>query len=850
MAELFGIATGAAGLADVAFKIGHGLFIVTTRMKHAPGRILALSNETKDFRTVLMELLNYAQAQSPAAAESQPVGTPNNGDQRTKILALLEAELSKARTVLGGIDKLVTKLLSEHPMMMRIKWTAKEDDAKELQQKLRDVRRTIVELLVAYNGGSIQESISISKRVELEVCGIRLEMQQGRATLGNHIESSERSTGAIVRQTASQTQDHVSARLGDLEASLLNEMAGQHREYLAGLSEIRDVNEQVNQALARMETSMVSMSRQPEDMANLVIDILCRMSTEETNRQIVPRSFGSAGAVVPKAAHMPRRDSFSTNDSGSGQPFSPPHASPLELNSILYITLGRRSACGSGCPCACHAASRQRSWQLPNFVRNVLGSLFVGYAASPVSPAKCDVDRCAKDRRKRLTVTYAFPLWFLNYVVRGVLETSTAGSATLGLVTCRRVPQYMASTNILWSARIGAVHDVRDILRENSAAILDVDLCGGHSVLHLALSTHPDWPTQLSVLQCLLAAGADPDFPDDNGETPRHWVAHQLLFAREESCSDLERLFPRAEGIEGLELTYLHEIVLGLCRADLTETLRSRDPAIRSQVNTGDMIGWTPLMYAARLGNKHHVRALLDAGADVNARNNIGRTALFTATSDIADLLLSAGADANITDKVSGGTAVHKAARGDDTGLIERLITAGANIHQRDEDGMTPLHITAYSNSSDALSLLYEMGADPDTCDVDGETPLMTAIAYNAHDALRTLLEIEADHLRRDCNGSSFLDFTAEYADVETMRTLARSNLDISAWNDIDLEFSKTWCRFANRKLISYELHEAFVEFMDSLKTGLEDDRSKDYSHENKYSIEDDRNEDCNDDDE
>lgn len=161
MAELFGIATGAASLADIAFKIGHGLFIVTTRMKHAPGRILALSNETRDFRIVLMELLNYAQTHTSdvEAALFQPVGAPNNGDQRANILTLLEAELSKAKTVLSEIDILVNKLLSEHPMMMRIKWTPKEEDAKELQQKLRDVRRTIVELLVAYNGGSIRESM-------------------------------------------------------------------------------------------------------------------------------------------------------------------------------------------------------------------------------------------------------------------------------------------------------------------------------------------------------------------------------------------------------------------------------------------------------------------------------------------------------------------------------------------------------------------------------------------------------------------------------------------------------------------------------------------------------------------
>ncbi|KAL2118713.1 hypothetical protein VTJ04DRAFT_8373 [Mycothermus thermophilus] len=743
MAELFGIATGAASLADIAFKIGHGLFIVTTRMKHAPGRILALSNETRDFRIVLMELLNYAQTHTSdvEAALFQPVGAPNNGDQRANILTLLEAELSKAKTVLSEIDILVNKLLSEHPMMMRIKWTPKEEDAKELQQKLRDVRRTIVELLVAYNGGSIRESISVSKRVELEVCGIRLENQQGRAALTSLIESNQRNTDAIVRQTAGQTQDYVSARLGDLEASLLNEMAVQHRKYLANLSEIRDVNEQVNRALARMETSIASMAQPPEDMANLVIDILRRMSTEETHRQIGPRS-------------MTQRDSFRTNNSGSNQSVCPPHASPLELNSILYITLGRRSPCGRGCPCACHIASRQRSWQLPNFVRNVLGSLLVGYAASPVSPTKCDVERCAKDRCKKLTVTYAFPLWFLNYVIRGVLETSTTGSVTLGLVTCRRIPVKMMSKNILWLVEIGAVDNVRKILRKNRAAVLDVDIRDGSSALHVAVSTVYDWPTQPVI----------------------------------------ERMFPRAEGIKSLELTFLHEIVLGLCGADLTETLRSKDPAIQSQLNTGDVNGFTPLMYAVKLGNEHHVRALIDAGADVNAHENAGHTALFQATSNTVDLLISAGANVNLVDSFFKASALHHAARANETDVMRKLITAGANINQASRDGGTPLHHAASRDLSSAISLLYEMGADLNVRDQNGLTPLMYAISNNSHHALHKLLEIKADHLCRDNDGWNFIDFAARYGDVETLKTLASFNLDISTWDDIDSALFDAYC--------------------------------------------------------
>jgi ankyrin repeat protein len=677
--------------------------------------------------------------------------------------------------------------------------------------------RRLSDLEIADADGS-----SVSKRVELEVCGIRLENQQGRAALTSLIESNQRNTDAIVRQTAGQTQDYVSARLGDLEASLLNEMAEQHRKYLSNLSEIRDVNEQVNRALARMETSIASMVQPPEDMASLVIDILRRMSTEETHRQIGPMSSRSIDAVVPKAASMTQRDSFRTNNSGSNQSVCPPHTSPLELNSILYITLGRRSPCWRGCPCACHIASRQRSWQLPNFVRNVLGSLLVGYAASPVSPTKCDVERCAKDRCKKLTVTYAFPLWFLNYVIRGVIETSTTGSVTLGLVTCRRIPVEMMSKNILWLVEIGAVDNVRKILRKNRAAVLDVDIRDGSSALHVAVSTVYDWPTQVSLLQCLLTEGADLDLPNDLGITPRHLIARFLLCNTilAEIQPVIERMFPRAEGIKSLELTFLHEIVLGLCGADLTETLRSKDPAIQSQLNTGDVNGFTPLMYAVKLGNEHHVRALIDAGADVNAHENAGHTALFQATSNTVDLLISAGANVNLVDSFFKASALHHAARANETDVMRKLITAGANINQASREGGTPLHHAASRDLSSAISLLYEMGADLNVRDQNGLTPLMYAISNNSHHALHKLLEIKADHLCRDNDGWNFIDFAARYGDVETLKTLASFNLDISTWDDIDSALFDGWYLFENCERISGKPYEAFGKFMDSLETG------------------------------
>ena len=62
----------------------------------------------------------------------------------------------------------------------------------------------------------------------------------------------------------------------------------------------------------------------------------------------------------------------------------------------------------------------------------------------------------------------------------------------------------------------------------------------------------------------------------------------------------------------------------------------------------------TPLHYAAKAGDAEVVRALIDAGENVNAQNNCGGTPLHSATvfghSDVVRILIEAGADVNARD--------------------------------------------------------------------------------------------------------------------------------------------------------------------------------------------------------
>lgn len=159
----------------------------------------------------------------------------------------------------------------------------------------------------------------------------------------------------------------------------------------------------------------------------------------------------------------------------------------------------------------------------------------------------------------------------------------------------------------------------------------------------------------------------------------------------------------------------------------------------------------SPVADAAMRGNFEQVRSLLEAGADVNAAQGDGMTALHWAAEagrlQLARALLVAGANPDAATRIGDYTPLHLAARQGQAALVGALLEAGAQPSRRSTaGGARPLHFAAAAGSVASLQALLAAGADINAAEESrGQTPLIWAAAANRVEALRYLLEQGAD---------------------------------------------------------------------------------------------------------
>lgn len=351
------------------------------------------------------------------------------------------------------------------------------------------------------------------------------------------------------------------------------------------------------------------------------------------------------------------------------------------------------------------------------------------------------------------------------------------------------IDEDLESTALMWAAKVADAKTVKFLIDAGA----DVNFENGHgeTALQQAMGNANH---RVEIVRALVDAGARPTAQKD----PQAWwlsIYGSALTHR----AELEIFKSLLDA--GLDVNPATGSPLGRAighgRADVVQLLLSRGAEVKESGR-----GRTLLMAAATSPSGRYadpvqtVRLVLELGANVNQRDEDGRTALHcaaesqnSATGPIMKLLIEAGAELEVADWKWGMTPLMVAADfGWDASPLQVLIGAGANGKARDKLGNTPLHwcvrpgwwgadlskvdrlvqsealatINAVNElgwtplmeacrTGDAgiVEYLLRKGADPNAQNHEGWTPLMIAVGSSGSDVWREWIRRDAEWLEQ-----------------------------------------------------------------------------------------------------
>jgi ankyrin repeat protein len=251
-----------------------------------------------------------------------------------------------------------------------------------------------------------------------------------------------------------------------------------------------------------------------------------------------------------------------------------------------------------------------------------------------------------------------------------------------------------------------------------------------------------------AMVQKLLQAGANPNVALASGETPL------MTAARTGNADVVRQLLAKGADVNAKEsargqtalmwaVAQRHAKVVGALLASGADvharsnvwtqvvkmTTEAKNAPYITDIQQG---GYTPLLFAARVGDLPSAKLLVEARADVNVTAPYGTTALVVAAhgghGEVAEFLLEKGADPNMDG--AGYTALHIAIRRNDAKLVRALLARKANpealllkptpARRGSNDvylapsfvGASPFWLAARYGAPKIMSLLAEHGAN------------------------------------------------------------------------------------------------------------------------------------------
>jgi len=237
-----------------------------------------------------------------------------------------------------------------------------------------------------------------------------------------------------------------------------------------------------------------------------------------------------------------------------------------------------------------------------------------------------------------------------------------------------------------------------------------------------------------------------------------------------------------------------------------------------SSVNEGNFRGQTPLLFACEKGHPGVVTRLLDAGADIEARDALGRTPLMTTAlsrnMEVVKILVRRGADINAVIKRGPATytvlsisamygfgelvdllidkdaavskdalepTINLAIQGGHARLFEYVRKKGLDLAGLKEKDPGLVYPAAAGGSVEIMRSLLKHGFDPDQKDKDGWTPLHVAAAEGKAKMVEFLVAGSLDKDARNMRGETAYHVARSANASEAANFLKKAGADTSA---------------------------------------------------------------------
>ena len=318
---------------------------------------------------------------------------------------------------------------------------------------------------------------------------------------------------------------------------------------------------------------------------------------------------------------------------------------------------------------------------------------------------------------------------------------------------------------------------------------------------------------RIPLVQRLLNLGADPNLQEDDELTPLLVAVGRgdlpmvkVLLA---AGADPQKTAEQGLTVLDLAIQCRHREIVALFEKRVAASARSLLAAVKSRdtrmveklVRQGVPVnireaeyGYTPLSWAAECGSASMARLLIAAGADLEARDFLDQTPLWTAVINdhvrVVRVLLQAGANCNIRDH-SGDTLLQSAIWTEATRSIKLLLQAGADVNAVAEGAPAALHWAIAKGAAEVTDLLIGAGADfniglPGGRDKGmfaghavGATPLMIAAREGNLQLVNRLLEAGADWGLADSQGRTAVDLATQAGRIEVLQRLEQAGAKV-----------------------------------------------------------------------